>query len=82
MKILFFASLRETLQCDELILATTPMPCNVVELKANLSEKSAQWRKAFADERLLVAVNQTMVKDNIELSVDDEVAFFPPVTGG
>lgn len=31
---------------------------------------------------LLVAVNQTVVDRSFKLSQDDEVAFFPPMTGG
>lgn len=33
-------------------------------------------------DRLLVAVNQSVVSGAIRLSADDEVALFPPMTGG
>ncbi len=33
-------------------------------------------------DRLLVAVNQSVVSGAVRLNADDEVALFPPMTGG
>ena len=34
------------------------------------------------DPRVLIAVNQLMVRDSVSLSKDDEIAFLPPMSGG
>ena len=40
------------------------------------------WRETLTGEDILVAVNQNMVYDDHAVADGDEVAFFPPVTGG
>ena len=40
------------------------------------------WREALTDERLLVAVNQEVGDRQTAVADGDEVAWFPPVTGG
>ena len=40
------------------------------------------WRDVLTQPNLICAVNQSVVHDTTRLSNDDEVAFFPPVTGG
>ncbi|MFN2289056.1 MAG: MoaD/ThiS family protein [Chromatocurvus sp.] len=40
------------------------------------------WRDVLTQPNLICAVNQSVVHDTTRLSDDDEVAFFPPVTGG
>lgn len=79
-KVLFFAQVRELVGCDELSL-----PCDYTtadELRAALSERGDKWALALESGKLLVAVNQTLVPLTTELVDGDEVAFFPPVTGG
>ena len=80
MKVLFFAQLREVLGMSELSMQQTP--ATVEELRAILSSKGDTWKTFLASERTLVAVNQTMATDNTTLNKGDEVAFFPPGTGG
>jgi molybdopterin synthase sulfur carrier subunit len=80
-KVLFFAQLREQLNSQglELTLAT---PCDINAIKHALIEHNSQWHAHLSQDTILCAVNQTMV-DNRHLVQDgDEVAFFPPVTGG
>ncbi|WP_439825154.1 molybdopterin synthase sulfur carrier subunit [Aeromonas caviae] len=79
-KVLFFAQVRELVGCDELSL-----PCDYASadaLRAALSERGDKWALALESGKLLVAVNQTLVPLDTPLHAGDEVAFFPPVTGG
>lgn len=81
-KVLFFAGYREQLGCDQLILKTGEYPQTLSELRQQLADKGDDWREVIASERTLVAVNQTMTRADRVLEEGDEVAFFPPVTGG
>lgn len=56
---------------------------NVAELIQYLRDQNSRFDALFSSNRkLLVAVNQTVVNQNYQLSESDEVAFFPPMTGG
>ena len=52
------------------------------QLRAALCERGDKWALALEAGNLLVAVNQTLVPLDTPLNDGDEVAFFPPVTGG
>jgi molybdopterin synthase sulfur carrier subunit len=78
--ILFFAQLREVLSCSNLQIDSVPR--TVGELRLLLSEKSELWAEWLSSDKALSAVNQTMVDDSKELKSGDDIAFFPPVTGG
>lgn len=81
--ILYFAGLRERLDCarEQVALpAGTPTVGTVVE---QLRARNGHWSEAFAPGRdWRVAVNQQMADLSSPLKPGDEVAFFPPVTGG
>ena len=47
-----------------------------------LSDKGEPWQAVFSDNRLLIAINQEMASLEDSIFEGDEVAFFPPVTGG
>ena len=47
-----------------------------------LSKKEGKWDLALEKGKLLVAINQTISSLDSAVSDGDEVAFFPPVTGG
>lgn len=84
-KVLFFAQLREALNCSqlEIPLATGANdPFTVAKLKALLATRGASWKLIFNEKQVLTAVNQLMANDGTGLASGDEVAFFPPVTGG
>lgn len=85
--ILFFARLREQLQCEKLTLKTSEITqvdneITVAALKAHLITLHPTWQAHFENTALLSAINQSMVNDTAIIKQDDEVAFFPPVTGG
>jgi molybdopterin synthase sulfur carrier subunit len=80
-RVLYFASLRENLGlADESINEAV---INVSELLDLLAERGQLWDEQLRQNmRLQIAVNQSLAKRNTSLSANDEVAFFPPVTGG
>ena len=97
LNIVFFARLKEQLDCDKLSLDWQPLidsittenklDCNdetvsVATLKATLIAQHPHWQKALSDDRVLCAVNHQVVSSEHAITDNDEVAFFPPVTGG
>lgn len=81
-RILYFASLREALGCAEETLALPGDVTTVAALRAYLVGRGAAWAPLAAMPNLRAAVNQRMAGPEAVLSGGDEVAFFPPVTGG
>lgn len=79
-KVLFFAQLREIIGQEQYELNAGPT--TVAELKSVLIEQNPGWQAALQNKRLLVAVNQNMANEQSSVQSGDEVAFFPPVTGG
>ena len=81
--ILYFASLAETLDLKSEVLEL-PGDCKTVtDLAALLCTRGEPFASAFDGQtRLLVAINQEMCGLGDEISNTDEIAFFPPVTGG
>ena len=79
-KVLFFAQLREVLGTEKLELSAEFH--DVAALRLGLMSRGERWREYLESGKALVAVNQTLVTDSEPLKSGDEVAFFPPVTGG
>lgn len=85
--VLYFASLREQLGTG---LEEVELPAGVTTLaavRAHLGARGGAWQAALAGARnVRMAVNQDMVAqgaaDSTPVKSGDEVAFFPPVTGG
>lgn len=82
MKVLFFASLRERLNCDQEEWTDTAGITSPQDIINRLVERGAPWNEALQNGKLLVSINQEMAHLNSPLEPTDEVAFFPPVTGG
>ncbi len=80
-KIVFFAALREQLGCSELSLPATNI-ATINQLKRALVEHQESWKLFIENHALLSAVNHNMVDGEYSIKSGDEVAFFPPVTGG
>lgn len=78
--VLFFAQVRELIGCDRLTLDEV-FP-SVEALRQHLAARNDRWTLALEEGKLLAAVNQTLVSFDTPLTDGDEVAFFPPVTGG
>jgi molybdopterin synthase sulfur carrier subunit len=80
-KVVFFAALREQLNCSELSLSSTDLT-TIADVKKQLAATDSNWQKVFANNTLLSAINHDMADDDQSIKAGDEVAFFPPVTGG
>ena len=82
-KILYFASLAETLglSSEQLDL---PADCDsVTDLVTLLRARGEPFLSTFDGKtRVLVAINQQMSDADMSINSNDEIAFFPPVTGG
>ncbi|MDU5319097.1 MAG: molybdopterin synthase sulfur carrier subunit [Escherichia coli] len=82
-KVLFFAQVRELVGTDATeVAADFPTFPTVEALRQHMAAQSDRWALALEDGKLLAAVNQTLVSFDHPLTDGDEVAFFPPVTGG
>lgn len=79
--VLFFAQLREQLKTDKVTLELST-PCTVAEIQQAIVAQHPEWKDFIEGRTLLTAVNQTMVERDHKVNETDEVAFFPPVTGG
>ncbi len=78
----YFARLRESLQMDG---ETLPLeaPVTLGELIARLRERGGVWADALSETRpIRAAVNQELASSGSPVRPGDEVALFPPVTGG
>ena len=82
-KVFFFAALREQLGVSSEEINLPGKASTVGALRAHLLRRGGAWQSALAEGKLLrVAVNQDMAKLPGAIKAGDEVAFFPPVTGG
>ena len=82
-RVLYFAGVREKIGKDAEDIELPAGVATVAGLRAHLSARGGAWADALADSKLLrAAVNQDMSKPTAAIQAGDEVAFFPPVTGG
>lgn len=83
MKLVYFAWVRQHVGKGEETLALPAGVESVGALAQHLAARGAGYAEAFADPaRLRAAVNHTHVGFDAIVTDCDEVAFFPPVTGG
>lgn len=81
-KVLYFASLREAVgtSAEEL-----PLPAGIATvgaLRSHLAARGEGWQALGEGRNVRAALNQRMVSGDAVVAAGDEVAFFPPVTGG
>ena len=81
MKIKYFAWIKDITQKDEEEINLSEVD-NLKKLKNFLIAKYPDLIKYFNKEVLRFAVNQEYVFENIKLNQEDEIAIFPPVSGG
>jgi molybdopterin synthase sulfur carrier subunit len=83
LKVLYFAGLSERLGTRGEDLEVSPTVTTVAGLRTLLMDRGGAWQSALAQGKALrVAVNQEMALPTTPVKSGDEVAFFPPVTGG
>ena len=82
MKILYFASLREELNCSQEDIEITSEIKTVDDLKKCIVARGKNWEVLGNSPNLRIAVNQELAGPDKTLVNSDEIAFFPPVTGG
>ncbi|MBT3536548.1 MAG: molybdopterin converting factor subunit 1 [Rhodospirillaceae bacterium] len=83
MKVLYFAWLRDRVGVAEEVVDPPGDIKTVGQLAAWLAQRSPGHAEAFADPAAVrCAVNQDFARAEEPFSTDDEIAFFPPMTGG
>lgn len=80
-QVLFFAGLRQRLGCDRIDVAAHA-GMTIASLRAELVARGGDWEALAAGKNIRAALNQDMCAESDEVKDGDEVAFFPPVTGG
>jgi molybdopterin synthase sulfur carrier subunit len=81
--LLYFAWVRQKIGVAEEALALPEGIATVAELAAHLQARGEGYAEALSDmSRVRAAVNREHVSFDAAVSDKDEVAFFPPVTGG
>ena len=79
----FFGRVRETLGRSALRLEYDPGIADLDALTSALcTAHGPLWAETLSEPNLIRALNHAVVEGNADLADGDEVAFFPPVTGG
>ena len=81
-KLLYFARLREQLGVGDEQLSFEPQFSSVETLAGYLAQQRGEPWQALLEDNVVTAVNQTVVPRSHTLRDGDELAFYPPVTGG
>lgn len=82
-RLVYFARLREALGLGQ---ESVPLPDGIqtiAEVRAWLGRRGDRWRRELVESpNLCIALNMDYASDESVIRDGDEVAFFPPVTGG
>ncbi len=81
MKIKYFAWIKDITNNDEEEINSEEIN-NLDDLKTFMKKKYPDLKKYLDKEILRFAVNQEYIINNINLDINDEIAIFPPVSGG
>ena len=79
----FFARVRDQLDCARMELPWESGLADLPALERLLVARGGErWARTLAEDNLVRAVNQVVVDADAPIADGDEIAFFPPVTGG
>ena len=78
----FFSLIREAVETEQLTLELMDNLTTIETLKNELGLRGEAWKEALSHPNLIQAVNQRVVFQEEPINDGDEVAFFPPMTGG
>ena len=78
----FFSLIREAVETEQLTLELKDNLTTIETLKNELGLRGEAWKEALSHPNLIQAVNQRVVFQEEVIKDGDEVAFFPPMTGG
>ena len=81
MKIKYFAWIKDITNLEEEEINLNAAK-NLDELKTYIIEKYPDLKKHMIKELLRFAINQEYAVNNTNLNEEDEIAIFPPVSGG
>lgn len=81
-RLLYFAWVREKIGTGSEEIALPGEITKVAELLTFLRGRNADYAAALAGSHLQVAVNQRHAKPDDPVTNGDEIAIFPPVSGG
>lgn len=82
-KILYFARLKEAVNYSSEDIDLPETIKTITALKNYLSQRGEIWANLFNGKQVVrAAINHALVDDLANIQMGDEVAFFPPVTGG
>lgn len=82
LRVLYFASLREALGSASEEIELPSGVATTGALRDHIAARGEPWDALARAKNLRCAVNQAMVGFDAAVKAGDEVAFFPPVTGG
>jgi molybdopterin synthase sulfur carrier subunit len=81
--IYYFASIRESLGlAQEQMVVDAEITTVLSVINALIARHGERWDGVLRQSKVLMAVNKTVARPDTAIKDGDEVAFFPPVTGG
>ena len=81
MKIKYFAWLKDITNSESETYDNINIK-DINELKIHIVKKYPDLKKHIDQDVLRIAVNHKYIVENISLNANDEIAIFPPVSGG
>jgi len=78
----YFASYRDRLNLGGEKIPLSDNLRSIEDVRQMLMARGEEWREVLGAGNLMCALNQELCKPSAAIEDFDEIAFFPPVTGG